>query len=98
MARGLATAALIAAVAVVLYAFFIEPYWIEVTHHSLAASVSQPLRIVQLSDLRSHGYGLRERRVVDLVGREAPDIIVVTGDVVEGGTLEPSRDLFTRLR
>jgi predicted MPP superfamily phosphohydrolase len=94
----MATAALIAAVAVALYAFFVEPFWIEVTHHSLAASVNQPLRIVQLSDLRCHGFGLRERRVVDLVGRETPDIIVVTGDVVEGATLDPSRELFGRLR
>jgi predicted MPP superfamily phosphohydrolase len=93
----MATAALIGAVGVILYGFFVEPFWVEVTHHSLAGAVNQPLRVAQLSDLRTHGFGLRERRVVELVAGAAPDLIVFTGDVVEGTSLEPSHDLFMRL-
>ncbi len=33
-----------------------------------------------------------------LVAEARPDLIVVTGDVVDGGDLEPARELFMRLR
>jgi uncharacterized protein len=91
-------AALLGMAAVLLYAFFVEPYWVEVTRHSLAGEVSQPLRIVQISDLHTTGYGMRERRLVKLVEQAAPDLIVITGDTVNGPSLEPSRDVISRLR
>jgi predicted MPP superfamily phosphohydrolase len=97
MARGLSAAALIGAAGLVGYAFLVEPYWVELTRHSLPGPVMQPLRIVQLSDLRTHGFGVREERVVELVAGAAPDIVVITGDVVEGASMEPGRELFTRL-
>lgn len=81
-----------------LYAFFIEPYSIELTRHALAADVSQPLKIAHLTDLHSRGFGTRERQVVAMVDQAAPDLIVVTGDVVDSGSLEPAREMFQRLR
>jgi predicted MPP superfamily phosphohydrolase len=98
VALRLAVATLLAAAATMLYAFFVEPYWIEITSHSIAGAVSQPLRIAHLSDLHTRGFGLREREIVTLVGRARPDVIVVTGDVVDGGSLEPARELFRGLR
>jgi predicted MPP superfamily phosphohydrolase len=91
-------ATLLAAAALLLYAFLVEPYWIEVTHHSIGGQVTQPLRIAHLSDLHSRGFGLRERQVVTLVARAGADLIVVTGDVVDGDSLEPARELFRGLR
>jgi predicted MPP superfamily phosphohydrolase len=98
VAFGIGLAALLGVAAVLLYAFFVEPYWVELTRHSLAGEVAQPLRIAQLSDLHSSGYGMRERRLVRLVEQAAPDLIVLTGDTVSGGSLEPSRELLTHLR
>jgi predicted MPP superfamily phosphohydrolase len=98
MAFALGTAALLGPALLVLYAFFIEPYSIELTRHALAGDVSQPLRIAHLTDLHTHGFGTREREMVSMVQQAAPDLIVVTGDIVDAGSLEPSREIFLRLR
>jgi uncharacterized protein len=62
--------------------FFVEPNWIEVTHESLPAPVSQTLKIAHLTDLHTNGLGFRERRLLKLLDQERPDIIVITGDSV----------------
>jgi predicted MPP superfamily phosphohydrolase len=98
LAFTLGLAALLAPAVVVLYAFFVEPYSLELTRHGLAADVASPLKIAHLSDLHSRGFGTRERQVVALVGQAAPDLIVVTGDLVDAGSLEPTRELFQQLR
>jgi predicted MPP superfamily phosphohydrolase len=91
-------ATLLAAAALFVYAFFVEPFWIEVSHQSIAGQVGQPVRIAHLSDLHSRGFGVRERQVVTLVGGAGADLVVVTGDVVDGDSLEPARELFRGLR
>jgi len=98
LAFTLGLAALLAPAVVVLYAFFVEPYSLELTRHGLAADVSQPLKIAHLSDLHSRGFGTRERQVVALLDQAVPDLIVVTGDIVDTGSLEQTRELFVRLR
>jgi predicted MPP superfamily phosphohydrolase len=98
LAFTLGLAALLAPAVVLLYAFFVEPYSVELTRHGLAADVSQPLKIAHLSDLHSRGFGTRERQVVTLLEQATPDLIVVTGDLVDAGSLEPTRELFQRLR
>lgn len=40
-------------------------------------------RIVQVSDLHSQFYGFNEKRLADRIAELKPDIIVVTGDVVD---------------
>lgn len=42
------------------------------------------LKIVQLSDLHIRRFGARERKIVRLVNREAPDFIFITGDLIVG--------------
>jgi predicted MPP superfamily phosphohydrolase len=83
--------------AILVDATLIEPFAIEARHDSLALAVRAPLTIAHLSDLHTHGYGRRERRVVDLLAQSHPDLIVVTGDVVDEGSLAPARELFTHL-
>jgi predicted MPP superfamily phosphohydrolase len=62
--------------------FLIEPYRIQVTHYLVQAPVSQPLKIADLTDLHTTKFGRLERKLVDLLEREHPDVIVITGDTV----------------
>ncbi|MBX3188008.1 MAG: metallophosphoesterase [Labilithrix sp.] len=79
-------------------ALAVEPYAVAIAKHEIAASVAAPLTVMHLTDLHTSGFGRRERRVVEAIDELRPDVIVVTGDVVDGGSLEPARELFTRMR
>jgi predicted MPP superfamily phosphohydrolase len=68
-------------------AFLVEPYRVEVTVHR-AASGSRTLRIVQLSDLHLGHVGGLEREVAARLTAAQPDVVVLTGDIVdENGAL-----------
>jgi len=73
--------------AALLYGYFIEPQWVEVTKTELR--VKHPVlgrdrfRIVQLSDLHMVHFGRLEHHVVDLVREAKPDLILITGDYGE---------------
>lgn len=66
-------------------ALFIEPYHIEVTHSSISAPLSHPLKIAELADLHTSGLGRRERQLLRLLDGEHPDVIVIAGDTVTSG-------------
>jgi predicted MPP superfamily phosphohydrolase len=66
--------------AIAAYALFVEPYWIEVTHYEIQGQVAAPLKIAHLTDLHTHGIGRRERRMLEILAEEKPDLIVITGD------------------
>jgi hypothetical protein len=82
--RALLVVALAAAF-LAAYAGGVEPFWIEVTRHHVAAPVEPPLKIAHLSDLHTNGLGRRERILLDLLERERPDVIVITGDSLIDG-------------
>lgn len=95
--RGVEALLLAAMLFVVLDGFVVEPYAVELTMHSVAAKVARPLTVMHLSDLHTSGLGRGERRVVELVERARPDVVVITGDVVDGGDLAPAREVLSRL-
>src|SRR2546429_3540761 len=80
-----------AAILTSLDAFWIEPDWIEATHHRIFAPLASPLKIAHLSDIHTHGLGCRERRMLALLESEEPDLIVITGDTVSNGGFD---DIF----
>src|SRR5437773_3792566 len=80
-----------AAVIAALDAFWIEPDWIEVTHHRVFAPLASPLKIAHLTDIHTLGLGRRERRMLALLESERPDLIVITGDTVSNGRFD---DIF----
>src|SRR2546422_7601599 len=53
---------------------------IEITRHLIPAPVERPLRLALVADLHVVRPGLRERRLIDLLERERPDVIVLNGD------------------
>jgi len=73
------------ACAVGVDAFLIEPDRIEVTYHHVSAPLASPLKIAHLTDIHARLLGGRERRMIDLVNREKPDLIAITGDSIFNG-------------
>jgi len=84
------------------YAYFVEPYWPQVTHVRLASDRpppgSGPVRIVQISDLHSEGTTRLEERLPDIVAAQRPDIIAFTGDALnDAAGLAAFRRCMSRL-
>jgi predicted MPP superfamily phosphohydrolase len=88
-----------AALGALLHAALVEPRRIEVTRHTVGLALDEPLTIAHLTDLHTRGLGMRERRMLTLLEREHPDVIVVTGDIVaDRGTLAEALPVLARLR
>jgi predicted MPP superfamily phosphohydrolase len=63
---------------------FIEPNQVEITHHEMRSDTTQQgFRLVQLSDLHLHAFGEQEKLVVKHVNDQRPDLIVLTGDMID---------------
>jgi uncharacterized protein len=80
-----------------LYAITVEPNWIAVTNHSIfkpTGSRQTPVRIVQISDLHIQRYGRLEKSVVERVRQLVPDVIVLTGDIVDRADTLPALEMF----
>jgi uncharacterized protein len=73
---------LIAPILLYVYAFKVEPYWLEVSHYHIAASLSRPIKLAHLTDIHTSGFGRREQKMIALLASESPDLIVITGDSV----------------
>jgi len=83
-ARRAVVAAAAVGLACVAYGYFLEPYWLEVTHVRITspklAPGSRPIRIVHFSDLHCEDRPHLEQRVVEVIAELKPDIIAFTGD------------------
>jgi len=80
-------------VALAVDAVLVEPDRIEVTHHRVPAAVESPGRVAAITDLHTRGFGRRERRLVELLERERPDLVVLVGDVLaDRGALTGTAD------
>lgn len=72
----------IAIAALALDAFVIEPDNIQVNRYVIHGNVTSPLKIADLSDLHTRGMGRPERKVLAILAREKPDVILITGDTL----------------
>jgi predicted MPP superfamily phosphohydrolase len=98
MRKFLIIFAAVAGLIVAVDGFLIEPYRIEVTHSSVQAPLTRPLKIAHLSDLHTSGLGRRERELLLLLDAEHPDVMVITGDTVTWGHRYANiRPLLSRL-
>lgn len=66
--------------------FWLWPRPLTVTHYTLQTELSAPIRIVQLSDLHSRSFGDNNMELIDLVEKQAPDLIFLTGDMINRNT------------
>jgi predicted MPP superfamily phosphohydrolase len=84
--------------ACLLDGFVVEPRWVEVTHPSLPAPVRAPVHVLHISDLHGDAPGAVEQRVLDVLAAEAPDLVVLTGDSTDRGSLAGELPFLSRLR
>jgi uncharacterized protein len=89
-------------VACIAYAFFVEPYQLEVTKVSLFSSklkgLTQPIRLVHISDIHSDPFPRLETRLPDEINKLNPDLIVFSGDAINSKeSLEVFRSCITRI-
>jgi uncharacterized protein len=75
-------AIVLAIAALVVDAFVIEPDNVQVNQYVIHANVKSPLRIADLSDLHTRGLGRPERKVLAILAKEKPDVILITGDTL----------------
>lgn len=80
----------------VLYAGWVEPRWIEVTRTLISRSGSSRVVAVQLSDLHLSEIGARERRILEVVGQLSPDLVILSGDVIDRPETLPVLTQFLR--
>ncbi len=81
------------------YSRWVEPGWIEVTHHHVVAPLAPPVKIAHVTDLHVNSFGRRERRVIEILGRERPDVILITGDVLgEAADWRLAAQVLSRLK
>src|ERR671910_1401727 len=72
------------------YARYVEPYWLAVERVTLAlprlALPFDGYRVVHISDIHMDGWMTAKRldRIVDLVNKQGPDLVAITGDFVAG--------------
>ncbi|MCX7642776.1 MAG: metallophosphoesterase [Armatimonadetes bacterium] len=65
-----------------------ESFRVRLVHYKLGSRVLKgdgDLRIVHISDLHMTRFGLRERKVLELIRSFRPDIIALTGDLIPFG-------------
>jgi uncharacterized protein len=67
--------------------FLLEPFQLDVSRLEILCSQLPAgfdgLKIVQLSDLHLHRISRAYRIAIDVIGREHPDLVVITGDLVD---------------
>ena len=60
-------------------------YALEVTNYVLSSpKLTAPIRVVQLTDLHNSEFGENNERLVRLVKKQHPDVILLTGDMLNG--------------
>jgi predicted MPP superfamily phosphohydrolase len=53
---------------------------VRLTRHRVVAPIPRPVRLALVSDLHVVRLGIRERRVLEILERERPDVIALNGD------------------
>src|SRR5438309_6137862 len=86
-----------------IYAWIVEPNWIEVSSHEAwfknLPEEFNGLVVAHLSDLHIRKYGARERWVVACLAGSKPGVIVITGDLtLEGSDRASIGQFLTALR
>jgi predicted MPP superfamily phosphohydrolase len=72
-------------IALLSYGWKIETQWFEITRSELQFPVKQAIKLAHLSDVHVFEIGEREFKTFEILHRERPDLIVITGDLISSG-------------
>lgn len=89
-------AVLLAAHVLLAWCLLGAQYALEVTNYVLSSpKLTAPIRVVQLTDLHNSEFGEKNGRLVRLVKKQHPDVILLTGDMLNGD--EPRTEVALEL-
>ncbi len=78
-------ALLLASLALLAWGFLGSKYALELSNYVLSSpKLTAPIRVVQLTDLHNSEFGENNARLVSLVAQQQPDLILMTGDMING--------------
>ena len=78
-------AVLFAFLTLLVWALLGSKYGLEVTNYVLSSpKLTAPIRVVQLTDLHNSEFGESNERLVRMVKKQNPDLILMTGDMLNG--------------
>ena len=63
------------------YCIWIDNHLV-ISKYTVKTSFTEPVRIVQLTDLHNKKFGKNNRKLVSLVREQNPDLVVMTGDML----------------
>ncbi|MEG0249721.1 MAG: metallophosphoesterase [Peptostreptococcus sp.] len=67
--------------------FYVEANYLEVTRFSIKSdklvNKFKGKKIVQLGDLHGKSFGKNNERLIELIDKERPDVVFITGDMIE---------------
>ncbi|MBR6960238.1 MAG: DUF1294 domain-containing protein [Clostridiales bacterium] len=63
-----------------------QNYHLTVSSHEVDLGLSRELKIVQVSDLHNQFFGLHQERLLKMIEEQSPDMIFVTGDLIDSST------------
>lgn len=70
--------------------FWLWPRGLTVTHYEVEADITTSIRIVQLTDLHGGEFGENNTELIELVREQKPDLIFMTGDMIDASTADIS--------
>ena len=62
--------------------YLISSLFLHVEYYTVKANVSDPIRVVHLTDLHNAEFGKNNRKLIDKVAEQKPDVIFMTGDML----------------
>lgn len=79
--------------------FYLSKYSFSISRYTVSLQIQKSIRIVQLSDLHGSQFGSNNQKLVDSVKRENPDLIFLTGDLINDDTpdISVALNLITNL-
>jgi uncharacterized protein len=76
----------------------IEPYRLRISRHALVVRGLAPaldgIRVAQVSDVHLPGTPAAAQAAAEIIARERPDIVVLTGDIIEQASSLPALEAF----
>lgn len=82
-AIGMAFVCVATAVIVILCNYISNRNFRETFYSTSSIKVDSPVRVIQISDLHSTSYGKNNKKLLERVDALEPDVIIMTGDIVD---------------